>query len=89
VTSGALYCSSTKVTLPTTSLSEEFKVAKARLFLMMRDSKDPVVRRAKPEISSGKKWQVAEGVQEAESRLRLKEIVSARVQCDGGPDVMR
>ena len=77
LTDVALYSSTAKVTLPTTSLVEEFKVAKARVFLMMRDSSDPVIRTAQPEISSGKKWEVANGVEEAESRLRLKEVVGA------------
>ena len=80
LTSGALYCSTSKLTLPTTALTEEYKVAKARIYLMMRDSKDPVVKQAKPEVSSGRKWKVAEAVEQAESRLRLKEIVGATQQ---------
>ena len=65
----------TKLTLPTTSLINEFKVAKARLFLMIRDCSDPVAQSVMPEVSFGKKWKVREAVGEAGSRLQLKEII--------------
>ena len=45
------------------------------LFLMIRGSNETVIWSVRPEVSLGKKWKVAEVVQKAESRLRLKEIV--------------
>ena len=56
-----------KLILLNMSLTEEFSIAKARIFLMIRDSNDQTVRSARPEVSSGKKWQVAEAAEEAES----------------------
>ena len=54
---------------------EEFKVAKARNFLKIRDSNDPGFRRTRPGVSPGKNWKVAEVVSVAVSRLQLKEFV--------------
>ena len=47
------------------------------MYMMMRDSKDPVVRAAQPKVDSGRKWKVLEDVEEAEGRLRVKEVVGA------------
>ena len=38
---------------------------------------DPAVRAAQPKVDSGRKWKVAETVEEAVSRLRVKEGVGA------------
>ena len=67
ITSDALYSSIGKQTIPTTSLGEEFKVAKARMYMLVRDSKNPAVRADQPKVDSGRKWKVAEAVEEAES----------------------
>ena len=77
MTDVALYSTTAKLQLPTTSLVEEFKVAKARTFLMLRDSKDPVIREAQPDVPTGRKWVVAEAVEQAESRLQHREIMGA------------
>ena len=70
-----LYTNSGLLQLPLTSLVEEFKVGKARLHMMMRDSPDEIVRSVHPEIKSGSKWSAAETTQEAESSLRTKDIM--------------
>ena len=70
-----LYGNNTKLQLPVSSVSEEFKKGKTRLVMMLRDSCDSQVREAKIEIKSGRKWKAAEAVEEAESRLRHRDIV--------------
>lgn len=56
---------------------EEWKVAQARLYMMFRDSADPVVRSVRPDVPTGKKWDVAQAVDEAEGRLKYKIIGAA------------
>ena len=77
LTNVALYSGQTKLTIPVKSLVEEVKLAKARSFMMLRESKDPVVKNFQPEVKSGRKWCAKDAVEEAESRLRHKEIVGA------------
>ena len=76
ITNGALYSSTSKLMIPT-SLVEEFKVVKSRMYMMMWVPKDPVVRAAQPDVDSGRNWKVAEAVEEAKSRLWMKEVVGA------------
>ena len=71
----ALYSSSTKLKLPTLSLVEEYKSGKARLFQMLRDSRDPLVKNAQPSVITGRKWKAKIAVENAESALRMKEII--------------
>lgn len=75
----ALYGNKNKLTLPFNSLSEEFKVARAREVLMYRESKDPKVSQAGIEVRTGRKWRAQEAVDQAVSRLRHKELVGAVV----------
>ena len=72
----ALYSSSTKLKLPTLSLVEEYKWGKARLFQMLRDSRDPLVKNAQASVIIGRKWKAKITVENAESVLRMKEIIS-------------
>ena len=58
LTNVALYSSSTKLKLPTKSLVKEFKLGKARLFQMLHDSVNPLVKSAQPAITTGRKWNV-------------------------------
>ena len=71
----ALYSSSTKLKIPTLSLVEEYKFGKARLFQMLRDSCDPLVKNAQPSVITGRKWKAKIAVENAESALRMKEII--------------
>ena len=73
----ALYSSSTKLKLPTKSFVEEFKLGKARLFQMLRDSVDPLVKSAQSAIITGRKWNVKHVVETAESSLKMKEVISS------------
>ena len=65
LTNVALYSSSTKLKLPMLSLVEEYKLGKARLFQMLRDSRDPLVKNAQPSVEN------------AEAALRMKEIIGS------------
>ncbi|KAM9328384.1 mucin-19 [Pholidichthys leucotaenia] len=67
----------TNVQLPIKTLSEDFKVAKSKLHMMLRDSKDKVVRGALPDVRTGRKLQASVEFAEAESSLRIQEIVGA------------
>ena len=77
MTNIALHSSHTKVTLPVKSLVEEFKVAKARSFMTLRDSKDPVVKNNQPDVKTGRKWSAEKAVEEVEFRLKHKKMVGA------------
>ena len=75
LTNVALYSSSTKLKLPMLSLVKEYKLGKARLFQMLRDSRDPLVKNAKLSIITGRKWKAEIAVENAESALKMKEII--------------
>ena len=77
LTAAALYGHSSKLVLPMTSITEEFKVTKAKLHLTLHYSADPVISNVAPEVKSGRKWQAAGAVEEAISSLQHKEIVGA------------
>ncbi len=66
----ALYGHYTKLQLPICSLSEEFKVTRAREVLMYRDSSDAKVSSAGICVKTGRKWQAQKAVDRAEERLR-------------------
>ena len=72
-----LYSSTGMLQLPFSSLVEEFKVGKARLHMMLRDSPDDIIREVQPEVRTGVKWSAAKAVQEAESSLKIKEVIGA------------
>ncbi|KAI4887728.1 hypothetical protein NFI96_005940 [Prochilodus magdalenae] len=71
----ALYGRKTKVQLPFNSLSEEFKVTRAREVLSYRDSTDNKVAAAGIEVRTGRKWRAQEAVDQAEARLRHSVLV--------------
>ena len=77
ITNVALYSSSTKLKLPTKSLAEGFKLGKVRLFQMLHDSVDPLVKSAQPAIITGWKWNVKHAVETAESSLKMKEVIGS------------
>lgn len=51
-----LYSSGSKLQLPLSSITEEFKVTKVRQHLMLRDSRDEKVRDANVRVKTGRKW---------------------------------
>jgi len=70
-----LYSTGSKMTLPLRAVTEEFKTAKVRAVMMLRDSKDEKIRQAGIEVRTGRKWKAGEAVREAESWLRYQDIV--------------
>ena len=69
-----LYTKSGKLQLPFTALTEEVKVAKARNLVTLRESSDPCVSGAEIKVDGGRKANTLADVEEAKSRLRMKEI---------------
>ncbi|XP_052223957.1 uncharacterized protein LOC127839609 [Dreissena polymorpha] len=74
-TSIGLYGKSNKLQLPLSSLVEEFKTAKARLVLTLRDSPDEFIREAGIQTRTSRKWSATESVSKAENTLKHKDIV--------------
>ena len=54
---------------------EEYKVAKARLLLTLRDSADEKIREAGITVRTGRKWSVSQAVEAAECSLKHQDIV--------------
>ena len=73
----AFYGHNTKLQLLLSSLIEEFKVTKARLYMMLRDSEDQVIRDILLEVKTGTKWSAREEVEAMKSQLQHKDIVGA------------
>lgn len=70
-----LYTTSGKLQLPVSSLVEEFKVAKARLLMTLKDSPDQCISSAGIELRTGRKWSVCQAVEAAQGRLVHQDIV--------------
>lgn len=74
LTSVALY-NDGALSLPVSSLTEEYKVAKARLEMTLVESQDRAVREAAPRLNTGRKWVPAEAVKQAKAALYMADIV--------------
>ena len=72
-----LYTATGMLQLPFSSITEEFKVGKARLHLMLRDSPDDVICQVQPEVRTRTKWSAAKAVQETKASLQIKEVIGA------------
>ena len=70
-----LYGKSNQLQLPISSLVEEFKASKTRLVVTLKQSQDSKVRNAGIEVRTGRKWSASQAVQEAESQLKLKDVI--------------
>ena len=75
LTNLALYSSSTKLKLSTLSLVEEYKLSKALLFRMLRDSRNLLRKNNELSVIAGLKWEAKIAVENAESALNIKEII--------------
>ena len=53
---------------------EEVKVTKARSLITLQDAKDPCVRKANIKVDGGRKANTKREVDEARSRLRMRDI---------------
>ncbi|GFR84506.1 reverse transcriptase [Elysia marginata] len=54
---------------------EEYKCRKVRLVTVLEDSDDSVLKTAQPPIKTGRKWKVAEAIDEAKKYLKMKKII--------------
>ena len=54
---------------------EEYKVGKARLVMTLRDSKDLKIRKAGIQVITVSRWSASIAVAEAESILKLKDVI--------------
>ncbi|XP_066285629.1 uncharacterized protein [Branchiostoma lanceolatum] len=75
-----LYCRTSRLQLPLTSVVEEYKVCKARAAMSLEGSRDERVSQAGIEMRTGRKWAVGKSVEEARSNLRHREIVGVVAQ---------
>ena len=75
-TSIGLYGKTNKLHLPLSLLVEEFKVAKSRVVLTLRDSPDELIRDVGIRNRTSRKWSATEAVKQAENTLlKHKDIV--------------
>ena len=65
-----LYSRSAKVQLPSSSIVDEFKAGRVRFHMMLRDSRDHLIREVQPEVKSDRKWTAERAVDETEASLR-------------------
>ncbi len=63
------------LSLPISSLVEEYKCAKTRLEMMLKESRDPCIRDAAPTLATGRKWIPTTAVADAKAALRHRDIV--------------
>ena len=70
-----MYSKSARLQLPFSSLTEEFKIAKARNLVTFQESNDPCIHGAELEVDEGRKANTKEEIEIAKSRLRMQEII--------------
>ena len=75
LSSAYFYSKTSKLKLPYSSLTEEFKAAKAKNLVTYQESSDTCVRNAGITVDAGTKTNTPGAVQEAKSRLRVQELV--------------
>ncbi|XP_052234917.1 uncharacterized protein LOC127847189 [Dreissena polymorpha] len=79
-TSIGLYGRTNQLQLPISSVVEEYKVAKARMVVTLKESSDDLIRMAGIETRTGRKWSASQAVSQAESILRHKDIVGTTTE---------
>ncbi len=72
------------LSLPISSLVEEYKCSKARLEMTLTESRDPFVRGATAALATGRRWRPGVAVAQAKSALRHQDIVGQVQQGRGG-----
>ena len=70
-----LYSRSAKLRFPFSELTEEVKAAKARNLLTLQESEDPNIKNAEIEVDGGTKVNTRRELDEAEFKLRIRDIV--------------
>ena len=74
LSTACFYSKSAKLQFPYSELTEEVKAAKARNLVTLAESKDKCIRGAKIVVDGGWKTDTFKEVEEAKSKLRLKDI---------------
>ncbi|GFS22241.1 reverse transcriptase [Elysia marginata] len=69
-----MYCRKAKLKLPLKSILEEYKCVEVRLVTLLEESDDPVVK-MQPSIKTGRKWKVADAIDEAKECLKMREVI--------------
>ena len=80
LTSVALYSRSSKLRLPLRAITEEYKVAKTRLQLMLKHSTDPAINSTEPVLKTGRKWKVCKVIEEAAESAKLKNFCGSHAK---------
>ena len=75
-----LYSRSSKLTLPLSSVVEEFKIGKVRAALTLSGSADKVISRSNINLKTGRKWSTKNALDQAESRLQQKKLIGTVCQ---------
>ena len=75
LSSACFYSKTTKLKLPYSSLTEDFKAAKARNLVTFQESQDKCIQNAGIVVDGGRKANTPAEVNEAKSRLRVHELV--------------
>ena len=70
-----MYSKTSKIRLPFSSLTDDFKAAKTRNLVTFQESEDPCIKGASIDVDAGRKANTREEIQEAKSRLRTLEII--------------
>ena len=70
-----MYSKTSKIKLPFTALTDEFKACKARFMVTFLDSEDLCIKGAEIEVDAGRKANTIDEVKDAKSRLKLQEII--------------
>ena len=72
-----LYSKTSKIRLPFSCLTEEFKAAKSRSVVTFQESEDPCIKGAEIDIDVGRKANTKIEVLKAKERLKMQEIIGA------------
>ena len=76
-----LYCKDSKLTIPVSSVVEEFKATKVRAITTLRTSKDGKVQKAGEAIKCGRKWNPQNAAAVAAEDLKQQEMIG--IVCRG------
>ena len=79
-----LYSRSSPASLQLSSIEEEFKTSQVRTALLLQDSRDHTVHNTFQATTRKKKWSAQAAIQDAESSLRIAEIVGIKAQGRSG-----
>ncbi|GLD63278.1 polycystic kidney disease protein 1-like 2 [Lates japonicus] len=71
------------LSLSISGLVEEYKCAKARLDMTIKEPHDPCIRNIAPTLATGRKWDPVSAVSDVKAALRHQEFVGAVVVCWG------